>query len=253
VCGIEPSHPSFNNTDTERMPKSANENSLREEFNRWAEDGRGDDLEEHHRPIVVPTLALMNLRPNDRVLDVGCGTGWLCRMIAPLVPKGRVAGIDVSDQMVRHAQAASSAFPNLEFLARGADEIPWQDDSFTKVISVESAYYWPVPAAGVREIHRVLAPGGSVWILINYYLENPYAHHWGSQLEVPTHLLSTDQWLQFLYAAGFAGAGSQQIPDPTPVPEGYSGGSFKDAEQFRKFKETGALLVYGTKTHTGER
>lgn len=235
------------------MPKSANENQLREEFNRWAEDGRGDDLEEHHRPIVEPTLALMELQPTDRVLDVGCGNGWLCRMLARLVAKGRVVGIDVSDEMVRRARTASSAFPNVEFLAGGADEIPWQDDFFTKVISVESAYYWPDPASGIREIYRVLGAGGSVWILINYYVENPHAHQWGSQLEVPTHLLSTDQWSQFLRAAGFTDVGHRQIPDPSPVPKGYTGGSFKDAEQFRKFKETGALLVYGTKPPADER
>jgi arsenite methyltransferase len=233
------------------MSKSANERQLREEFNRWADDGRGDDLEEHHRPIVEPTLALMDIRPTDCVLDVGCGTGWLCRMIAPLVPEGRAVGIDVSDQMVRRAWAASSAFSNVEFLAGGADKIPWQDGFFTKVISVESAYYWPDPEAGMREIHRVLAPGGSAWILINYYEENPHAHQWGSQLEVHTHLLSTDEWLQFMRAAGFAEVGSRQIPDRSPVPEGYTGGSFKDAEQYRKFKEIGALLVYGTKLPGG--
>ena len=234
------------------MRQDEKQQQLREEFNRWAEDGRGDDLEEHHRPIVEPTLALMDLQPTDRVLDVGCGTGWLCRMLARLVPEGRVVGIDVSDQMVQRAQAASSAFSNVEFLAGGAGKIPWQDGFFTKVISVESAYYWPDPAAGIREIHRVLAPGGTAWVLINYYLENPYAHHWGSQLAVPAHLLSADQWLQFLRAAGFADVGHRQIPDPTPVPEGYTGGSFKDAEQYRRFKETGALLVDGTKPPAGK-
>ena len=222
---------------------------LRQEFNRWAEDGRGDDLEEHHRPIVEPTLALMDLQPADRVLDVGCGTGWLCRMIAPLVPEGRAVGIDVSDQMVQHARAASSAFSNVEFVAGPAEKIPWKDCFFAKIISVESAYYWPDLAAGIRETYRVLEAGGTAWILVNYYVENPHAHHWGSQLEVPTHLLSTEQWVQCFRAAGFSDVSHRQIPDRSPVPEGYTGGSFKDAEQLRRFKEIGALLVYGTKPH----
>jgi len=235
------------------MKQDEKQQRLREEFNRWAEDGRGDDLEEHHRPIVEPTLALMDLQPTDRVLDVGCGTGWLCRMLARLVPEGRVVGIDVSDQMVQRARAASSAFPNVEFLAGGADQIPWQDSFFTKVISVESAYYWPDPAAGIREIHRVLASGGTAWVLINYYLENSYAHHWGSQLAVPTHLLATDQWLQLLRQAGFVNVAYRRIPDLSPTPEIYTGAAFRDAEQMRRFKETGALLVNGTKPPADER
>ncbi len=229
------------------MNQDRKQQQLREEFNRWADDGRGGTLEEHHRPIVEPTLALMDLQPSDRVLDVGCGTGWLCRMIAPRVPNGRAVGIDVSDAMVRQAQAEGTRFPNVQFLTGGADKIPWQDNFFTKVISVESAYYWPDPAAGMREIYRVLGVGGSAWILINYYLENPYAHHWGAQLAVPTHLLSTHAWLRFLRDAGFADVGHRRIPDHTPVPGDFTGGWFKDAEQFRRFRETGAVLVFGTK------
>ncbi|MBI1941970.1 MAG: methyltransferase domain-containing protein [Acidobacteria bacterium] len=234
------------------MSQDQKQQQLREEFNRWAVDGRGSGLEDHHRPIVEPTLALMDLQPTDRVLDVGCGTGWLCRMIAPQLSQGFCAGIDVSDAMVERAQAEGTRLPNVQFLAGGADKIPWQDDFFTKVISVESAYYWPEPAAGISEIHRVLGAGGSAWILINYYLENPYAHHWGAQLAVPTHLLSTDTWMRIFCDAGFANVGNRRIPDLSPTPETYTGSAFKDAAQMRRFKETGALLVCGTKPSTGQ-
>ena len=77
---------------TDRTP----ELELREEFNRWAEAGRAEEMEQHHVPIVEPTLALMDLRPADHILDVGCGSGWLVRRLAALVPKGSVTGIDVS-------------------------------------------------------------------------------------------------------------------------------------------------------------
>ena len=65
-----------------------------------------------------------------------------------------------------------------------ADEIPWDANFFTHAISVESAYYWPDPARGLREIHRVLREGGSAWILINFYLENPHSHQWASQFAI---------------------------------------------------------------------
>jgi len=89
------------------MSAVAKEQQLREEFNRWAEAGRGDHMEEDHLPIVLPTLELMKLGQADRVMDVGCGTGWLPRLIAGRVPEGSVVGIDVSDEMIARAQRAS--------------------------------------------------------------------------------------------------------------------------------------------------
>src|SRR5208283_338656 len=104
------------------MPNRAPELQLREEFNRWAEAGRGEEMEESHLPIVAPTLTLMDLQPSDRVLDVGCGSGWLVRRLAALVPGGSVVGIDVSDEMIRRAQLASAGAPNTQFLQGTAEE-----------------------------------------------------------------------------------------------------------------------------------
>jgi hypothetical protein len=64
---------------------------------------------------------------------------------------------------------------------------------------------------------------------------------------VPTHLLSSEKWVELFRGAGFASVASRRIPDPSPSPEVYSGRWFKDAEQMRRFKEFGALLVHGVK------
>ncbi len=226
---------------------SASEQQLREEFNRWAEAGRGEEMEAHHLPIVDPALALMNLQPADRVLDVGCGSGWLARRIAARVPQGLVVGIDLSDEMVRRAERARDSIPNVTFLRGVADDIPWEGGFFTQVISVESAYYWPDPARGLREIFRVAAPGGRAWILINYYRDNPYCHQWGAILPIPTHLLSAEEWRGHFHAAGFREVAHRQIPDASPTPEVYAGRWFRDAEEMRRFKKAGALLVWGVK------
>ncbi len=233
------------------MPGARSEQRLREEFNRWADEGRGEDMEREHRPIVEPTLELMNLQPSDNVLDVGCGAGWLSRVIARHVPEGRVVGMDISDEMVRRARRANLELGNTVFVVGGVDEIPWEGSFFDKVISVESAYYWPDPAKGLREIFRVLREGGSAWVLINYYRDNPHCHQWGALLGVPTHLLSADEWAQLLRDAGFAEVGQRRIVDPTPAPEVYTGKWFRDAEQLRQFRAGGALLVRGTKPAFG--
>ena len=55
---------------------------MRREFNEWAEAGRGEEMEEHHSSITQQTLALMKLKPGERVLDLGCGAGWASRLLA---------------------------------------------------------------------------------------------------------------------------------------------------------------------------
>jgi SAM-dependent methyltransferase len=231
------------------MTNRSLEDHLREEFNRWAEAGRGDEMEQHHLPIVEPMLALIKFDSEDRVLDVGCGTGWLVRRIAPLVSSGLAAGMDVSDVMVGRAESLSIQLPNTAFACGGVDAIPWNGGYFTKVVSVESAYYWPDPARGVREIFRVLSTGGSAWILINYYRDNPHCHQWGDLLKVPTQLLSAEEWCGLFRQAGFGAVGHRRIPDRSPTHDVYTGRWFHNAEQVRKFKEEGALLIDAAKAH----
>jgi arsenite methyltransferase len=226
-------------------PQSGQE--LREEFNRWAEAGRGEGMEQEHLPITLPVLQKMQLAPADNVLDVGCGAGWLSRRLARLVPQGRVVGMDVSDEMIRHARRASADFENLMFVTGEVEEIPWEPNFFSHVLSIESSYYWPDPAAGIREIFRVLQSGGSAWMLINYYRDNPHCHQWGDLLAVKTHLLSAEEWSEFFRAAGFGNVQHERIFDPSPTPDAYNGRWFRDAAQLRAFKAEGALLVHGTK------
>src|SRR6202046_4561030 len=150
--------------------------ALSEEFNRWADAGKGEEMEHDHWPIAKPTLGLMQIEPTDNILDVGCGAGWLSRILAKRVPEGRVVGMDISDEMIHHARRASVDLANLVFVVGEVNEIPWEANFFSRAISVEASYYWPAPAKGIREIYRVLHEGGSAWILINYYRDNPYSH-----------------------------------------------------------------------------
>src|SRR4051812_14373928 len=137
------------------MPEAAPNNHLREEFNRWAEAGRGEGMEQEHLPVVLPAIDRMRLQPDDNILDVGCGSGWLVRLLAGHVPEGRVIGIDISDEMIRRARRNYADLDNAMFVVGEADEIPWDANFFTRAISVESAYYWPDPLRGLREIVRV--------------------------------------------------------------------------------------------------
>ena len=220
---------------------------VRAEFNRWSEAGKGDEMEREHRRITEQMLALMNVQPADNVLDLGCGAGWLCRILSAMVFEGRVIGMDIADEMVRRARKNTVECGNVVIIAGGVDEIPWEDNFFSHVVSVESAYYWPDPAEGIREIFRVLRDGGSAWILINYYRDNQHCHQWGPLLPIPTQLLGAQEWAGYFCDAGFIDVKHRRIPDDTPAPEVYTGRWFRDAAHLRAFREEGALLIQGTK------
>ena len=228
-------------------PENNSGDLLREEFNRWAEAGRGEGMEQEHLPIVLPLLDRMHLAPDDNVLDVGCGSGWLARLLAEQVPEGRVVGVDISDEMIRRARRLHDDLENVMFVIGEAAEIPWDAQFFTQALSVESAFYWPDPERGIREIFRVLREGGAAWVLINFYRENPHSHHWADVATVPVKLLSAEEWVALFRDAGFTDVKWERIPDPTPVPEIYTGRWFRDAAQLRAFRETGALLVHGVR------
>src|SRR5689334_4539551 len=104
-----------------RIETMTPEEKLRAEFNAWAEAGRGEEMERHHLDIAEKTIRQMDLRPGERVLDLSCGVGWCTRLIARMVGDGpsgfgQVVGLDISDEMIRHAREASKDFDNILYV-----------------------------------------------------------------------------------------------------------------------------------------
>jgi arsenite methyltransferase len=228
------------------------EDLLRQEFNRWAEQGRGDEMEAHHLSITEQTVRRMQLKPGERVLDLGCGTGWGARLLARLVGEGpagfgQVVGVDISDEMIRRSRAASRDFENLLFVWGSAQQIPWEENFFDKVLSVESFYYYPDQDRTLAELFRVLAPRGRMFLLINLYKDNPHSLRWVEELKVPVHVRSEAEYVQLLQAHAFEEVEAHRIPDESPTPEEYTGKWFRNAEELREFKRIGALLLSARK------
>jgi ubiquinone/menaquinone biosynthesis C-methylase UbiE len=220
---------------------------LQTEFNQWAAAGRGDEMEEHHSDITDQTLALMDLQPTDRVLDLGCGTGWASRRMARVATAGEIVGLDVADEMLRRAEQASREFKNIRYVWGSAESVPAKEGTFSKVLSVESFYYYADQGKALDELRRVMAPGGTLFILINLYKDNHYSLRWVSELKVPVQALSEAEYVALLEKHGFKEVQARRIPDRSPTPETYSGKWFKNAEELRDFKRIGALLLIGTR------
>ena len=225
---------------------------LRQEFNRWAEQGRGEVMEKHHLNITEQTIRRMELRPGERVLDLGCGAGWASRILARLVGEGpqghgQVVGVDISDEMIRRARATSRDFDNLMFVWGSAQQIPWEENFFDKVLSVESFYYYADQDRALHELFRVMAPRGRLFILINLYQDNPYSLRWVEELKVPVQARTAAEYVELLKQHAFEDVEAQRVPDESPTPEEYSGKWFKNAAELREFKRIGALLLVGAK------
>jgi arsenite methyltransferase len=115
--------------------------------------------------VNATALDLLRLQPSDRVLDVGFGGGLLLRQALERIPLGVAAGIDVSAAMLRRARRVFRReidMQRIELWMADVSAIPYPDCTFDKVASINTLHFWPDPPRALREVCRVMKPGGRV-------------------------------------------------------------------------------------------
>ncbi|MGB3138608.1 MAG: class I SAM-dependent methyltransferase [Nodosilinea sp.] len=119
-------------------------------------------------------IAALELRPTDVVADIGAGTGYFARRIAPLVPQGKVMAVDIQPEMLALLQAELEAkgIENVETVLSQLDDPHLPSDSIDLALMVDAYHEFANPREVMQGVVSALKPGGRV-VLAEYRAENP--------------------------------------------------------------------------------
>lgn len=130
-----------------------------------------------HAQMTIWGLAQMPIEKDDTILDVGCGGGATVRRLAAIATEGKVYGVDLSGQSVAVARETNRPLiraGRVEIQPGSVSHLPFPDGKFDLVTAVETYYFWPDLIADLREVLRVLKPGGRLAVVIEAYKGGKY-------------------------------------------------------------------------------
>jgi SAM-dependent methyltransferase len=125
-----------------------------------------------HAPLTAWGLGHVKIAPHARILDIGCGGGRTLRTLAEIASSGHIDGVDYAP-----ASVATSRESNADLIHTGrvsvqqasVSRLPFPDTSFDLITAVETHYYWPDLHRDLREVLRVLKPGGQFALIAETY------------------------------------------------------------------------------------
>ena len=175
-----------------------------EVFGEWAEKGKDIGMEKGHALAVEDMISFAtqertNLKRNFSFLDLGCGNGWVVRMLENNQLCVRSVGIDGAKQMIEKASEDTS---KSEFLLENIDTYI-SPDKFDLIHSMEVLYYLENPALTVKKIaDSWLNEGGRLIAGVDLYYENQESHSWEDRVGTKMMMLKEAEWMEIFSSAG---------------------------------------------------
>lgn len=157
----------------------------------------GNNMNVGNVHINKKTIELLELSPNDQVLEIGMGNGFFIKDLFSVEPSILYTGLDFSPLMIEEASRN-----NVEWIKEGkvnfhlgsADSMPFDDHTFTKIFTINTLYFWEDPAKILAELHRLLKTDGELFIsirpkeIMQYYPFVKYGFAMYTMAEVATLL-----------------------------------------------------------------
>ena len=130
-----------------------------------------------HKDFYKNTAKAMNLKNDDKYLEIGFGSGLFIKKYVSNIT--RIAGLDYSEDMVKLANDFNKNLVEsgkAEFKHGDVTSIPWEDNEFSIIVAIETFFFWSEPEKSLKEIFRVLMPGGRLFIEMAYNKDDGLNH-----------------------------------------------------------------------------
>ncbi|MCE5250880.1 methyltransferase domain-containing protein [bacterium] len=171
-------------------------------FDECAKEGLMASFDEEERTKLEECLTLWNIHPGDRILEPGCGTGRLTAILADLVGQdGAVVACDISHEMIDGARRRN--LPHWVRLFHGSvNTIPVPDEYFDVVLCFQVFPHFSDRPRALAEIHRVIRPGGRLWIAHLASRETINKRHRDAKHVIVSHQIPDEREMRELLDAG---------------------------------------------------
>ena len=157
-----------------------------------------------HRSFYKNTARILNLQSNDVLLEIGFGSGIFIKKYASHI--SRISGLDYSEDMVKLASSVNKDLiksGKAEFKQGNVLSLPWSDNTFSVVVGIETFFFWSKPEEALKEIFRVLSPGGRL-VLEMAYNKDDGKDHTKTIEKHNLKLYSSEEMKVLLNNAGFS-------------------------------------------------